>query len=97
MRKKVKLLGLRSVLTTMKEHMDITHRTWIAAVKLAVVISALAATVAVAMSTIGQIPDIAIVATVAVVAFTASWVRTGRVRDAADSLPMPASAPVYTR
>jgi len=83
----------------MKEDMDITRRTWIAAVKLAVVISALAATVAVAMSTLGQVPDIAIVAIVAVVAFVASWVQTGRVRNATVSmpLPMPASARVHVR
>ena len=67
----------------MKEHMDISRRTWIAAVKLAVVISTIAALAAVAVSTVGQIPDIAIVAAVAVVAFAASWVQTGRVRNTA--------------
>ncbi len=64
----------------MKEHMDISRRTWIAAIKLAVVISTIAALVAVAVSTIGHVSDGAIVAVVAVVAFAASWVQTGRVR-----------------
>ena len=67
----------------MKEHMDISRRTWIAAIKLAVVISTIAALVAVAVSTVGQIPDAVIVVAVAVVAFAASWVQTGRVRSTA--------------
>ena len=69
----------------MNEHMDISRRTWIAAVKLAVVISTLAALAAVAVSTIGHVADGAIVAVVAVVAFAASWVQTGRVRSGAAS------------
>ena len=64
----------------MKEHMDISRRTWIAAIKLAVVISTVAAFAAVVVSTIGHVPDGAIVAVVAVVAFAVSWVQTGRVR-----------------
>lgn len=67
----------------MNVHMDISRRTWIAAVKLAVVISTIAALVAVAVSSSAQIPDAAIVAAVAVVAFAASWIQTGRVRNAA--------------
>ncbi len=66
----------------MKEHMEVTRRTWIAAIKLAVVISTIAALVAVVVSTIGNVPDTAIVAGVAIVAFVASWVQTGRVRSA---------------
>jgi ABC-type Mn2+/Zn2+ transport system permease subunit len=64
----------------MKEDMDISRRTWIAAIKLAVVISTVAAFAAVVVSTIGHVPDGAIVAIVAVVAFAVSWVQTGRVR-----------------
>lgn len=70
----------------MKEHMDISRRTWIAAVKLAVVISTLGALAAVAVSLPGlpwseQVAGTVLVAVVAVVAFAASWVQTGRVRN----------------
>jgi hypothetical protein len=67
----------------MKEVMDISRRTWIAAIKLAVVISTLAALAAATVSTIGHVSDGAIVAVVAVVAFAISWVQTGRVRSGA--------------
>ena len=60
--------------------MDVSRRTWIAAIRLAVVISAVAALAAVVMSTIGHVSDSVIVAAVVVVAFAASWVQTGRVR-----------------
>ncbi len=79
----------------MKEHMDISRLTWIAAVKLAVVISTVAAMVAVAISTLGHVPDIAIVAIVAVVAFAASWVQTGRARNTA--VAMPVSVHIHAR
>jgi flagellar biosynthesis protein FliQ len=77
----------------MKEHMDISRRTWIAAIKLAVVISTIAALAAVAVSTIGHVPDGAIVVVVAVVAFAVSWVQTGRVRNT----PTPAHIVVHLR
>ncbi len=77
----------------MKEHMEISRRTWIAAIKLAVVVSTIAAFAAVAVSTVGQIPDVAIVATVAVLAFAASWVQTGRVRNS----PGPIRSTVHLR
>lgn len=64
----------------MKEHMEISRRTWIAAVKLAVVMSTVAALAAMTVASIGNVSDTTIVATVAVVAFAASWVQTGRVR-----------------
>jgi hypothetical protein len=66
----------------MKEDMEMSRRTWVAATKLAVVISALAALAVVAISAIGSVPDVAVVAVVAVIAFAASWVQTGRVRSA---------------
>lgn len=66
----------------MQSHMEINRRTWIAAIKLAVVISTLAAIMAVAVSSLGDVPQAAIVLPVAVIAFAASWVQTGRVRDA---------------
>lgn len=62
--------------------MEISRRTWIAAVKLAVVISVLAALAALAVSAVGSIPDVFIVGVIAIVAFVASWVQTGRVHDA---------------
>ena len=77
----------------MKEHMDISRRTWIAAIKLAVVISTIAALAAVVVSRIGHVPDGAIVAVVAVVAFAVSWVQTGRVR----SRVAPARITVHAR
>lgn len=60
--------------------METNRRTWNAAVKLAVVLSALAALVAVVASLLGDIPEAAIVIPVIVIAFAASWVQTGRVR-----------------
>jgi len=58
--------------------MELSRRTWTAAVKLAVVISAMAALLVVAVS--DSVPQTAIVLPVIVVAFTASWIQTGRVR-----------------
>ncbi|MDA3032389.1 MAG: hypothetical protein O3B90_08690 [Actinomycetota bacterium] len=60
--------------------MEISRRTWIAAVKLAVVMSTVAALAAITLASIGNVSDTTIVATVAVVAFAVSWVQTGRVR-----------------
>lgn len=59
--------------------MEISRRTWAAALKLAVIVSLVAALVAVAVSTVGDVPAAAIVLPVIVVAFTLSWVQTGRV------------------
>jgi hypothetical protein len=58
---------------------ELSHRTWNAAVKLAVVISITAALVAVVLYTAGDVPQAAIVLPVIVVAFTASWIQTGRI------------------
>lgn len=60
--------------------MEVSRRTWEAAIKLAVAISILAAIVAVAITTAGDVPQVAIVIPVIVIAFTASWIRTGQVR-----------------
>jgi hypothetical protein len=59
---------------------ELSRRTWNAAVKLAVVISVAAALVAIVASTAGTVPQAAIVIPVIVVAFAASWIQTGRVR-----------------
>lgn len=67
----------------MKAPMELRRRTWIAALKLALVISTIAAVIAIAVSAAGEVPQAAIVLPVIVVAFTLSWVQTGRVRRAA--------------
>lgn len=60
--------------------MELSRRTWNAAVKLAVIISVAAALVAIVVSAAGTVPQAAIVIPVIVVAFAASWIQTGRVR-----------------
>lgn len=60
--------------------MELSRHTWNAAVKLAAVISVLAGFAAVLASAAGDIPQAAIVLTVIVVAFSASWIQTSRVR-----------------
>lgn len=60
--------------------MEISRRTWTAAVKLAVVVSALAAVFALAVSRLGDVPEAAVVLPVIVVAFVASWIQTERIR-----------------
>ncbi len=60
--------------------MELSRHTWNAAVKLAAVISVLAGFAAVLASAAGDVPQAAIVLTVIVVAFSASWIQTSRVR-----------------
>jgi len=62
----------------MKGAMDTDRQTWTAVMKLALLISVIAALVAIAVSAAGDIPQAAIVLPVILVAFTASWVQTGR-------------------
>ena len=69
----------------MNRYMEISRRTWIAAVKLAVVMSTVAALAAITLASICNVSDTTIVATVAVVAFAVSWVQTGRVRSNASA------------
>ncbi len=64
----------------MNDLMELRRRTWIAALRLAVVISIAAALLAVAVSSAGSVNEIAIVLPVIVVAFVASWVQSGRVQ-----------------
>jgi hypothetical protein len=59
---------------------ELSRRTWNAAVKLAVVISIAAALLVVTLRPTGSVPQAAIVLPVIVIAFTASWIQTGRVR-----------------
>ena len=73
--------------------MENRRQTWIAAIRLAFVISAVAALASVALSMIGHISDSIIVIAVVVVAFAASWVQTGRVQ--AGSAPAHVAVPLH--
>jgi hypothetical protein len=64
----------------MIEDMEVSRRTWNAAIKLAVVLSALAALVAFGVSRSGDVPQAAVVVPVIVIAFAASWIQTERIR-----------------
>jgi ABC-type Mn2+/Zn2+ transport system permease subunit len=59
---------------------ELSRHTWNAAIKLAVVISIVAGVAAVLISATGDVPQAAVVLPVIVVAFTASWIQTTRVR-----------------
>jgi len=84
-------LGHAELLNDMIDDVELSRRTWTAAIRLAVVISVLAAALAVTLSSLGNIPDVAIVLPVIVIAFTASWVQTSRIRnDRVAVAPMPA-------
>jgi hypothetical protein len=64
----------------MNMEVELNRRTWNAAVKLAMIISITAALLAIAVSTAGDVPQVAIVLPVIIVAFVASWIQTGRAR-----------------
>ncbi len=77
----------------MIEVVELSRRTWTAAVKLAIVLSVVAAVIAVVASSVGHVPEVAIVLPVIFVAFTASWVQTSRIRRQAEVLaPVSAEA-----
>jgi hypothetical protein len=59
---------------------ELSRHTWNAAIKLAVVISVVAGLAAIVVSRAGDVPQAAIVLPVIIVAFTASWIQTTRVR-----------------
>lgn len=59
---------------------ELRRRTWIAALRLAVLLSSAAALVAVVVSSWSDVPHVAVVLPVIVVAFVASWIQTERVR-----------------
>ena len=71
--------------------MEIERRTWSAALRLAVMFSVVAALGAIVVQAAGDVPQAAIVLPVIAVAFTASWVQTGRVRR--DLIPVRRAAP----
>ena len=64
----------------MNDVVELSRHTWTAAIKLAGTISIVAGFAAVLVSAAGDIPQAAIVLPVIVVAFTASWIQTNRVR-----------------
>ena len=63
----------------MKAGMELRKATWGAALRLAFVVSAIAAVAAVTLSEAGEVPRGALIAAVMLVGFVASWVQTGRV------------------
>ena len=63
-----------------EEGVDTDRQRWNSVLRLAVLISVVAAFAAIAISAAGEIPQAAIVIPVIVVAFTASWIQTGRAR-----------------
>ena len=60
--------------------MELRRRTWSASVQLAVVASFVAVLVAMAASAMGDVPQAAVVLPVILLAFAASWIRTGQIR-----------------
>jgi hypothetical protein len=62
----------------MNNAVELSRRTWNAAVKLAVTMSIVAALIAIALTRTGDVPQAAIVLPMIVIAFTASWIQTGR-------------------
>jgi len=64
----------------MNESVELRRRTWVAALKLAMVVSILAALIAIGVSMLGDVTQAAIVIPVIVIGFAASWVQTGRMQ-----------------
>ena len=76
--------------------MELRRRTWSASVQLAVVASFVAVLVAMAASAMGDVPQAAVVLPVILLAFAASWIRTGQIRRECQppaSLPQQYGAP----
>ena len=75
----------------MNELVETNRRSWNDAIKLAVVISIIAGLAAMVASVAGGVPQAAIVLPVIVVAFTASWIQTGRAQR--ETAPVKVAAP----
>jgi hypothetical protein len=60
--------------------MELRRATWTAALRLAVVVSTVAALVTVLLSSVGEVSQTGAVIAVIIVGFALSWVQTGRVR-----------------
>ena len=72
--------------------MELRRETWTAAIRLAMIVSVLAALGAVVVSSAADVPQAAIVLTVIVVGFGVSWIRTNRVgREVHPSAAAPAT------
>jgi len=71
----------------MNEDVELNRNTWNAAIKLAAVVSLIAVAVALVASAAGGVPQAAVVLPVIVVAFTASWIQTGRARREPATIP----------
>ncbi len=67
--------------------MEIRRATFGAAIKLAVALSVVATIIALALDAIGEVSRPAVVLTVIVVGFVASWIQTGRVSRTAARRP----------
>lgn len=67
--------------------MEIRRATYGAAIRLAMALSVIASVVAMGLHTVGDVSTVNLVAIVAVVGFTMSWVQTGRVRRAVATRP----------
>jgi hypothetical protein len=64
----------------MNNSVELSRPNWNAAIRLAIVISIVAGFAAALASAAGDVPQAAIVLPVIVVAFTASWIQTNRLR-----------------
>ena len=67
--------------------MEIRRATFSAAVRLAIVLSTVAAVLALGIDAVGNVSTTAMVSTVAVIGFVTSWVLTGRVARAVPVAP----------
>lgn len=68
--------------------MEIRRATYGAAVRLALVFSAVAACVAITLETVGEVSTTRLVFAVAAIGFATSWVQTGRVVRSVEARPM---------
>ncbi len=73
--------------------MDIRRSPWSAVVRLAIVVSAIAVGVALALSAFGDVSQTALVIAVIVVGFIVSWVQSGRSLDRDDRAAEPNGTP----
>ena len=64
--------------------MDIRRATFGAAIRLAIVLSSIAAAITLGLDAVGEVPRSALVLGVMVIGFAASWVQTGRAGRTAD-------------
>ncbi|MEM9040241.1 MAG: hypothetical protein AAGD33_10145 [Actinomycetota bacterium] len=77
--------------------MELSRITWAASIKLAAVISVVAALLAIAASLVSDLPQAAIVLPAIVVGFVASWVQTAHIhRQALDRMVLVPAQPAGT-